>query len=99
MRGGKGPGSANRRSSRRTGVLTLALLCGPVVLVVMLAHDRHPKPGTLVVALGIGIALATLYVGWAAYLDNRKSKLEPGDLSLTDVADQLAARVRDQWET
>jgi hypothetical protein len=99
MPGGKGSGSANRRSSRRTGVLTLALLCGPVVLVVMLAHDRHPELGTLVAALGIGIALATLYVGWAAYLDNRKDKLEPGDLSLADVADQLAARVRDQWET
>jgi NACHT domain len=98
MRRGKRLGSANRRSARRTGVFMLGLLCGPVILAVMFAHDRHPTPGTLTAALGIGIALATLYVGWATYLDNRRDKAEPGDLSLADVADQLADRVRDQWE-
>ena len=99
MRGGERPSSAILRSARRTGVLTLMLLCGPVVLAVIVAHHHHPKQDILVAALGIGIALATLYVGWAAYLDSRIDKAESVVLSLEAVADQLAARVRDQWET
>src|SRR6266851_842291 len=80
------------------GVVALVLLFGPVVLVVLGAH-RHPSAGALATAFGIGIALATLWVGWAAYLSSRRSSAETGELSLVDVADQLAASVRAQWET
>ncbi len=86
--------------SWRTIATTLALLCGPVVLVVLRAHHphRHPKSGDLATALLVGIGLATLYVGLAALLDSRRDKPETGDPSLADVADQLAAAVRVQWE-
>jgi NACHT domain len=74
-------------------------LCGPVVLVVIFAHHHHPMPQALAAALGIGIALATLYVGWAAYLVSRGGSSETDVRTLADVADQLAERVRNQWET
>jgi hypothetical protein len=78
-------------------VVALVLLFGPVVLVVLGGH-HHPTAGVLSTTFGIGIALATLWVGWAAYLNSRGSSAEAAELSLADVADQLAASVRAQWE-
>lgn len=43
---------------------------------------------------GVGIALATLWLTWAAYRGSRR----PGGLSLADVVDQLAIAVGTQWE-
>ena len=54
--------------------------------------------GDLVTALLIGIGLATLFVGFAAYLNSR-ANARTDDLSLAYVADQLAVAMRAQWET
>jgi hypothetical protein len=100
VNGDKRPHSRRRGGGRRSwlaGVVALVLLSGPVVLVVLWSH-HHPAAEVLSTALGIGIALATLWVGWAAYLNSRGSTAETGELSLADVADQLAASVRAQWE-
>jgi hypothetical protein len=86
-----------RRSVWLAGVVALALLLVPVV-VVFLGH-HHPKPDSEVTAFGIGIALATLWVAWVAYLDSRRSGAETVELSLAEVADQLAMSVHAQWET
>ena len=83
--------------SWRTIAVTLALLCGPVLLVVGLAHHRHPKSGDLVTALLVGSALATLFVTLAALLDSRREKPETGDPSLADMANELAVAVGAQW--
>ena len=53
--------------------------------------------GDLVTALLIGIGLATLFVGFAAYLNSR-ANARTDDLSLAYVADQLAVAVGAQWE-
>jgi hypothetical protein len=54
-------------------------------------------PQVLVAAVGIGIALATLYVCWATYVDNRQGRSGSDVLNLDEMADQLADKVRDQW--
>jgi hypothetical protein len=99
MNGAKHPGSrrhGRRRSAWLAGFVALVLLLVPVV-VVFLGHHR-PKPESEVTAFGIGIALATLWVAWAAYLDSGGSRAEIVELSLAEVADQLAASVHAQWE-
>jgi hypothetical protein len=77
--------------------VTLALLCGPDLLIVVLAHHGQPKSGDLVTALLVGIGLATLFVTLAALLDSRRGKPDTGDLSLAGVANHLAVAVGAQW--
>jgi len=57
----------------------------------------HPTPESVVSSVGVGIALATLYVCWVTYLDARKAKVDNRDATIVDISDQLALAVGEQW--
>jgi hypothetical protein len=90
---------ASRHLARRTGVIVVVLLIGSIALALYLAHHYHlGVPQTLVTVLVGGGAPAGLYLAWATYRDSRSDAGEGKNLSLTEVADQLARLVGKQWE-
>jgi hypothetical protein len=98
MTGGNGPRLRGWHQQLRTGIVVLVLLCGPVVAVLAGARRPwHPLPQVLVTAIGIGIGFATLYVGWAVYLESRAGRAGSGQLGLEEAADWLAGAVGRQW--
>lgn len=87
--------SAGQRRARRTGITALSLLAATVVAALLLARGYHlGVAATLVALLG---GLPGLYLMWAAYRDDRAA--ESGtEMDLAEIADELAAAVRAQWE-
>lgn len=80
--------SGGRLRLRRTGLVVLLLFFGPAAAAVALALLYHlGVVQSLVAVLLGGGAPAGLYLAWATY---RESRAGTGDLSLADVADQLA---------
>lgn len=81
---------------RRTGVVTLALLLGSVVVALLLAYRYHLGVAQTSVAILIGGGtLSGAYLAWVTYRD---SQAREGALTLDAVADELAAAVGKQWE-
>jgi hypothetical protein len=83
---------AGRRRARRPGAVVLALLVGTTAAGLALTLLYHlGVPGLAVTVL---LGLPALYLGWVALQDARR----PPDRSLAQIADELAARLRSQWE-
>ena len=98
VRDGRRPAVAARRRARRTGVVALALLVATAVAAVELARHYHDVGAAVLISVLVGVP--ALYVAWAAYRDDRRSEAdaEAARLSLPEVADELAAAVRAQWQ-
>jgi GTPase SAR1 family protein len=96
MRTRRGLDGGEGGRTRRTGLTTLAILCGTIVAALLLSRER---PGgtttTLISVLVGGGSLAGVYLAWAAYSgDQRRS----AGVSLQRLADQLARALGAQWE-
>jgi NACHT domain len=83
----------SQRGGRRTGAMALALLFGTTAAALILA--RRYNLGVPAILVGILGGLPGLYLAWAAFRDSQA----PHVLGLAEVADQLAAAVREQWES
>ena len=87
--------AAARHPTRRDGAIAIALFLLPWVALI-LVRGHHLDVGTKVAVIfglaAVSIGLSTLWVTWAAY------RGRPADLSLAEVADQLAIAVGTQWE-
>jgi NACHT domain len=96
MRGERPPGLADR-NAWGTGVVTLALLCFGAAGTVWLASRSHgPETDGVVTAL---IGLPTLYLAFATFREGRRRavRTEAAGVNLEQVADEIAAAVRNQW--
>jgi NACHT domain len=83
---------------RRDGAIALVLFLAPWVAVLFLVRGhQHLDTGTKVAVIfglaTVSIGLPTLWVTWAGYRGPRP----PADLSMAEVADQLAVAVGTQW--
>jgi hypothetical protein len=82
--------------TRQTGITTSVILAVTVALALVLSLG-HPSgvTSTLVLLLVGGGTLATLYLTWVMYRDSRR---DAHVTSLSEVADQLARAIGEQWE-
>jgi hypothetical protein len=98
VRNGKRPVAGARRRARRTGIIALALLAATAAAAVELASRYHNVSAAVLVSVLVGVP--AFYLAWAAYRDDRRSEAdaEAARLSLPEVADELAAAVRVQWQ-
>jgi hypothetical protein len=84
---------AGRGGARRTGAVALALLCGTTVAALVLALSYHLGVAAMFVAILGG--LPGLYLAWASYRDAQREADKAG---LAEIADELAARLRSDWD-
>jgi hypothetical protein len=91
--------AAVRHPTPRNGVIALGLLGLPwaVALVQALRH-QHLDSGAVGIVVALSVGLPALWLAWAGYLVASRSSAQPGELTLAQVADQLAAAVSAQWE-
>ena len=89
---------------RLDGAVLWVLLLLPLAIALLLwllwRHHHLDVGITVAVIFGlaaVGIGLATLWVTWAAYRGPRRADGSAGDLSVAQLADQLAVVVGDQW--
>ena len=92
--------AAARHPTRQDGAIAIALFVLPcAATLALLLGYHHLDVGTEVAVIfglaAVGIGLATLWLTWAAYRGSRRSG---GDMSLAEIADQLAIAVGTQWE-
>ena len=82
------------RRARRTGLVVLALFLGTAVAAFMVARHFHLSVGSTVISVMVsGVAPAGLYLSWAIFWEGRAAE----DLTLAEVADELAIAVGSQW--
>jgi hypothetical protein len=90
---------AARHPTRRDGAVLWALLLLPwVVALILVRRHHHLDSGAYGVVTAFCVGLPVLWVAWAAYRDARRSGTPVSGLTITQVADRLAAAVRTQWE-
>lgn len=90
--------NAARHPTRRDGAVTIALLMLPWVVALVLARRHHHLDGgTVGILVAVSLGLPTLWLAWAAYRHPRRSGAPVSDLSMAQVADQLAVAVSVQW--
>jgi len=81
---------------RLDGAIALALALLPWVAAVILVRRHHYLDGgTVGILVAVSLGLPTLWLTWAAYRGPRRRR---ADLSMAEVADQLAMAVGAQWE-
>ena len=86
--------AAARHPKRRDGAIAIALFLLPwVAALVLVDRHHHLDGGTMAILVAVSLGLPTLWVTWAAYRGPRR----PADLSMAQVADQLAIAVGAQW--
>lgn len=90
-------GASSRARLRRTLAVGVVLLVGSVVVALVLARRYQLDTAATLVGLVGGVpGLTGLWLAWAAYTADRAEAA--GETELAEVADQLAAAVRRQWE-
>ena len=86
--------AAARHPKRRDGAIAIALFLLPwMAALVLVDRHHHLDGGTMAILVAVSLGLPTLWVTWAAYRGPRR----PADLSMAQVADQLAIAVGAQW--
>jgi hypothetical protein len=96
-RGGRLWFASGHHPTRRDGALALVLFFLPATAGLVLAGVQHHLGDTTVTVLvSVALGLPVLWLTWATYRESRAViRRLP---SLAEVADQVAAAVRDQWE-
>lgn len=96
--GGRGPRKwPVRHPTRRDGLIAVATLLLPGVIATGL-YLRHVDIAGVTVWVAIALGLPVIWLAWATYRESRQPSWTD-DLSLAEIADQLAIAVAAQWET
>ena len=76
---------------------TLALLSLPWLIGLGLAPNHHLDATAVTILATASIPLAAVWLAWATFAKGGESSTSASSLSLTQIADQLAAAVGKQW--
>ena len=102
--GGGRPGrrrwlAAARHPTQRNGTVAFVLLLLPwAVALVQVLHHHHLDSGAVGIVVGLSVGLPALWLAWVGYLEASRSGSRASELSLEQVADQLADAVGAQWQ-
>ncbi len=88
-----------RHPTRRDGGAAIALLVLPWTVALVLARRHHHLDGgTVALLVSLSLGLPSLWLIWTTYRGPKRSGAPLSDLSLAQVADELAIAVGVQWD-
>jgi GTPase SAR1 family protein len=71
----------------------------PLIVISVIKYGfRLVDSGVLAILVSISLGLPVLWLTWAIYRDARRFGADHGDLSVAEIADQLAVAVSAQWQ-
>ena len=89
-----------RRRKRRDGVVAIAFFLMPGAAALLLANRHHHLDvGTVTVLVSVSLGLPVLWLTWATYRDAGSSAPQASELTMAQLANQLAVAVGTQWKT
>src|SRR2546429_6769953 len=88
-----------RHPARRDGIVAVAFVLLPCVVALLLNwRDHRLDIATVAMLVSIALGLPVLWLTWAVFRDSRRASADGRELSLAEIADQLAVAVGAQWE-